>query len=126
MFMYDIRIEKDSVGVLIESTQRNMRGVILCLMHYYEQGDKIHITRSEDGETFEVANSHEDVQDILAERAIHAVRKEPSLLLQAVLFCTKDPAERGATFKQELVNFWAVVPSGEDKNQTIPSGDNQN
>ena len=81
MFMYDIRIEKDSVGILIESTQRNMRGVILCLMHYYEQGDKIHITRSEDGKTFEVANSHEDVQDILAERAIHAVRKEPSLLL---------------------------------------------
>lgn len=81
MFMYDIYIEKKNIGVIIESTQRNMKGVCLCLMHYYEQGDEISIIVSNGCDCFEIANSHEDVMEILAERAIHAVRAEQSLIL---------------------------------------------
>lgn len=81
MFMYDIYIEKKNIGVIIESTQRNMKEVCLCLMHYYEQGDEISITLNNGCDTFEIANSHEDVMEILAERKIHAVQAEQSLIL---------------------------------------------
>lgn len=81
MLIYDIYIEKKDCGIIIESTQRNKRGVCLCLMHYYEQGDEISITVSNGCDTFEIANSHEDVMEILAERQIHAARAEQSLIL---------------------------------------------
>lgn len=81
MFMYDIYIEKKDIGVIIESTQRNKKGVCLCLMRYYEQGDEISITVSNGCDAFEIANSHEDIMDILAERQIHAARREQSLIL---------------------------------------------
>ena len=79
--LYEIYIEKNNIGVIIESTQKNKRGVCLCLMRYYEQGDEISITVSNGCDTFEIANSHEDVMEILAERKIHAVRAEQSLIL---------------------------------------------
>ena len=79
--LYEIYIEKKDCGTIIESTQRNKRGVCLCLMHYYEQGDEISITVSNGYDTFEIANSHEDVMEILAESKIHAARAEQSLIL---------------------------------------------
>lgn len=79
--LYEIYIEKKNSDIVIESTQRNMNGVCLCLMRYYEQGDEISITVSNGCDTFEIANSHEDVIEILAERQIHAVRAEQSLIL---------------------------------------------
>ena len=79
--LYEIYIEKKDCGIIIESTQRNKRGVCLCLMHYYEQGDEISITVSNGCDTFEIANCYEDVMDILAERQIHAARAEQSLIL---------------------------------------------
>lgn len=79
--LYEIYIEKKDCGIIIESTQRNKKGICLCLMRYYEQGDEISITVSNGCDCFEIANSHEDVMDILAERKIHAVRAEQSLIL---------------------------------------------
>ena len=79
--LYEIYIDKKDCGVIIESTQRNKKGVCLCLMHYYEQGDEISITVSNGCDTFEIANSYEDVMEILAERQIHAARREQSLIL---------------------------------------------
>lgn len=81
MFMYYIHIEKKDIDVIIESTQRNKKGVCLCLMRYYEEGDKISIVLSNGCDAFRIANSHEDVMDILAERKIHAARAEQSLIL---------------------------------------------
>ena len=79
--LYEIYIEKKGTGVIIESTQRNKMGVCLCLMRYYEQGDEISIAVSNGCDTFEIANSHEYVMEILAERQIHAARAEQSLIL---------------------------------------------
>ena len=46
-----------------------------------KKGTVYKITVSNGYDTFEIANSHEDVIEILAERKIHAVRAEQSLIL---------------------------------------------
>ena len=65
--LYEIYIEKNDIGIIIESTQRNKKGVCLCLMRYYKQGDEISVTLNNGCDTFEIANCHEDVMEILAE-----------------------------------------------------------